>query len=272
MTDATTPADWKTKAANQTRLAFGQALLELGAREPGTVVLSADTQDLLGIRPYIERFRERFVELGIADEYSVLSVDQIIYEVERRRINRVLTIKTNLAEATLELALAQAVADQSVRHGLPRTDAGAPIEFWVVGMGKLGGGELNVSSDIDLIYIYDADGETTGRADGRGQITVQEYFTRAVKLIYGLVGDTTEHGFVFRVDLALRPNGNSGPPVVSMGMLEEYFQVQGREWERFAWLKSRVVAPRECIGSGSAQSLPSQSAQLHRRAGVLFGL
>jgi glutamate-ammonia-ligase adenylyltransferase len=58
------------------------------------------------------------------------------------------------------------------------------------------------------------------------------------------VGDTTEHGFVFRVDLALRPNGNSGPPAVSLGALEEYFQVQGREWERFAWLKSRVVAPR----------------------------
>ena len=71
MNDTTTPADWKAKAANQTRLAFGQALLELGAREPGTVVLSADTQDLLGIRPYIERFRERFVELGIAEQNAI---------------------------------------------------------------------------------------------------------------------------------------------------------------------------------------------------------
>ena len=66
-------------------------------------------------------------------------------------------------------------------------------------------------------------------------------------------GDTTEHGFVFRVDLALRPNGNSGPPVVSLGALEEYFHVQGREWERFAWLKSRVVAPSQAIGSACAQ-------------------
>ena len=76
-----------------------------------------------------------------------------------------------------------------------------------------------------------------------------------VKAIYTLVGDTTEHGFVFRMDLALRPNGNSGPPAVSLAALEEYLQVQGREWERFAWLKSRVVAPRHCVQSGSAHEL-----------------
>ena len=76
-----------------------------------------------------------------------------------------------------------------------------------------------------------------------------------VKAIYAQVGDTTEHGLVFRVDLALRPNGNSGPPAVSLGALEEYFHVQGREWERFAWLKSRVVAPQHAIGSPCAQQL-----------------
>jgi len=70
-----------------------------------------------------------------------------------------------------------------------------------------------------------------------------------------LIGDTTEHGFVFRVDLALRPNGNSGPSVVSLGALEEYLLVQGREWERFAWMKSRVVAPRSAIVNGSAQAM-----------------
>jgi glutamate-ammonia-ligase adenylyltransferase len=127
--------------------------------------------------------------------------------------------------------------------------------MWVVGMGKLGGRELNVSSDIDLIYIYDQDGETTGRPDGRGRIENQEYFAKAVKLMYALVGDTTEHGFVFRVDLMLRPNGNSGPSAVSLGALEEYLQVQGREWERFAWLKSRVVAPRSCIVNGTAHEM-----------------
>jgi glutamate-ammonia-ligase adenylyltransferase len=75
--------------------------------------------------------------------------------------------------------------------------------------------------------------------------------------MYALIGDTTEHGFVFRVDLALRPNGNSGPSVVSLGALEEYLLVQGREWERFAWMKSRVVAPRSAVVSGSAQNLRS---------------
>jgi glutamate-ammonia-ligase adenylyltransferase len=97
-------------------------------------------------------------------------------------------------------------------------------------MGKLGARELNVSSDIDLIYVYDEDGETIGTPDGRGRISCREYFSRAVKMIYSLMGENTEHGFVFRVDLALRPNGNSGPSVVSLAALEEYLLVQGREW------------------------------------------
>ena len=164
---------------------------------------------------------------------------------------------TDLAEFALEMALAEAEQELDARHGMPLGPDGQRARLWIVGMGKLGARELNVSSDIDLIYIYDEDGETTGLADGRGQLPNQEYFSRAVKHVYTLVGDTTEHGFVFRVDLALRPNGNSGPSVVSLGALEEYFQVQGREWERFAWLKSRVVAPRVCVKDGSALGLRS---------------
>ena len=160
-----------------------------------------------------------------------------------------------LAELALDAACAHAFAQLDERHGAPLTEAGQRAQLWVIGMGKFGARELNVSSDIDLIYVYDDDGETTGRDDGRGQITVHEYFTRAVKLIQGLIGDTTEHGFVFRVDLALRPNGNSGPTVCSLDALEEYMLVQGREWERFAWLKSRVVAPRAAIAGGSAEGL-----------------
>eukprot|EP01035_Chromulina_nebulosa_P000516 gene516-726_t len=154
-----------------------------------------------------------------------------------------------------EWLLAPAMAEQDARCGPPLNALGRRIEFWIVGMGKLGARELNVSSDIDLIYLYDLDGETRGDADGRGRLSNQEYFARAVKRIYALVGDITEHGFVFRVDLALRPNGNSGPSVVSLDALEEYFQVQGREWERFAWMKSRVVAPRDVVQAGQAQSL-----------------
>ena len=162
---------------------------------------------------------------------------------------------THLAEFALDTActVAQQVLDQI--HGAPLRPDGKRSQLWVVGMGKLGGRELNVSSDIDLIYVFDADGETAGNADGRGRISNQEYFAKCVRAIYSLIGETTEHGFVFRLDLALRPNGNSGPPAVCLNALEEYFQVQGREWERFAWLKSRVVAPTASLKDGSAQGL-----------------
>ncbi|WP_431274789.1 bifunctional [glutamate--ammonia ligase]-adenylyl-L-tyrosine phosphorylase/[glutamate--ammonia-ligase] adenylyltransferase [Variovorax ureilyticus] len=167
----------------------------------------------------------------------------------------VTTAVTELAEFALDVACHEACAELDAMHGSPVGVNGERAQLWVVGMGKLGARELNVSSDIDLIYLYDHDGETAGDVDGRGRLSNQEYFARAVKRIYALVGDTTEHGFVFRIDLALRPNGNSGPSVVSLDALEEYFQVQGREWERFAWLKSRVVAPRSVVASGSAQAL-----------------
>ena len=162
---------------------------------------------------------------------------------------------TMLAEFALETAFSHATEQLTRQYGQPLGSDGALAELCIVGMGKLGARELNVSSDIDLIYIYDQDGETCGTADGRGRIANQEYFGKMVRAIYALIGDTTEHGFVFRVDLALRPNGNSGPPAISLGALEEYFHVQGREWERFAWLKSRVIAPAQAVRSACAQSL-----------------
>jgi len=164
---------------------------------------------------------------------------------------------THLAEMALDEACQQAFHDLDERHGAPILASGERAEFWVIGMGKLGARELNVSSDIDLIYVYDEDGETLGNAQGIGKISVQEYFSRAVKALFTLIGETTEHGFVFRMDLALRPNGNSGPSVVSLGALEEYLLVQGREWERFAWMKSRVIAPRSALQNGSAAKLRS---------------
>jgi [glutamine synthetase] adenylyltransferase / [glutamine synthetase]-adenylyl-L-tyrosine phosphorylase len=176
---------------------------------------------------------------------------------------------TELAEFALDIACQEVRRELDAQHGAPIGPAGQRAQLWVVGMGKLGARELNVSSDIDLVYIYDHDGETAGVDGGRARITNHEYFGKAVKIIYALIGDPTEHGFVFRVDLALRPNGNSGPPAVSLGALEDYFQVQGREWERFAWLKSRVVAPRECI-ERAAQALPVGSATALRAVVLPF--
>jgi len=162
---------------------------------------------------------------------------------------------TELAEIALDHACRAARAELDTRHGAPQGSTGEPVEFWTIGMGKLGARELNVSSDIDLIYVYGQDGETSGTPEGRGRISNHEYFARAVRLIHSTVGETTEHGAVFRIDLALRPNGNSGPPAVSLAALEEYLQTQGREWERFAWLKSRVVAPASAIAGQGVQAL-----------------
>ena len=169
---------------------------------------------------------------------------------------------TELAEFALNEAFVEAQTQLDARHGMPTTPSGQRAVLWIVGMGKLGARELNVSSDIDLIYVYDEDGETTGLPDGRGRVSNHDYFAKAVKIIYSMVGDTTAHGFVFRMDLALRPNGNSGPSVVSRQALEEYFLVQGREWERFAWLKSRVVAPFQAPNNALANAFELRDAVL----------
>ncbi|KPF57957.1 glutamate-ammonia-ligase adenylyltransferase [beta proteobacterium AAP51] len=185
----------------------------------------------------------------VVERLAVLDVE------ERAPLEHITGAMTHLAEATLELALAQAEQEADARYGAPLDADGQRIQLWIVGMGKLGARELNVSSDIDLVYVYEDDGHTAGGTAGQAVVSVHEYFSFVAKRLYALIGDTTEDGFVFRVDLALRPNGNSGPPVVSLAMLEEYFQVQGREWERFAWLKSRVVAPRAAVTSGRALQL-----------------
>jgi [glutamine synthetase] adenylyltransferase / [glutamine synthetase]-adenylyl-L-tyrosine phosphorylase len=159
---------------------------------------------------------------------------------------------TLLAEFSLDVAYLHAQRTLDATHGAPMAPGGQRAHLWIVGMGKLGARELNVSSDIDLIYVYDEDGDTVGNTEGRARISNHEYFAKMVRSISSLLADTTEHGFVFRVDLALRPNGNSGPSAVSLDALENYLVSQGREWERFAWLKSRVVAPASTITTAVA--------------------
>ncbi len=181
----------------------------------------------------------------VIERLAVLDVEQ------GAALAQICAAMTELAQVTLELALADAQSEADTRHGPPLADGGERIEFWIIGMGKLGARELNVSSDIDLVYVYEEDGHTAGAKP----VSAHEYFTFVAKRLQALIGDTTDDGFVFRMDLALRPNGMSGPPVVSLAMLEEYFQVQGREWERFAWLKSRVVAPQASVASGRALAL-----------------
>jgi [glutamine synthetase] adenylyltransferase / [glutamine synthetase]-adenylyl-L-tyrosine phosphorylase len=189
----------------------------------------------------------RWMRHAVIERLAVQDVEQ------GATVAQVTATMSALAEVALEAALASARQDADERFGPPLNAQGAPIELWIVGMGKLGARELNVSSDIDLVYVCEDEGHTTGARP----VSSQEYFAFVAKRLHALIGETNDDGFVFRVDLALRPNGNSGPPVVSLSMLEEYFQVQGREWERFAWLKSRVVAPRAAVDSGRALALRS---------------
>ncbi|WP_175939495.1 bifunctional [glutamate--ammonia ligase]-adenylyl-L-tyrosine phosphorylase/[glutamate--ammonia-ligase] adenylyltransferase [Caballeronia sp. BCC1704] len=160
---------------------------------------------------------------------------------------------TDLAEVTIQRALAVLTADLETLFGEPRGPNGERLTLGVVGMGKLGGRELNASSDIDLIFVYEDDGETAGGT--RAPLATQEFFTRLGRRLIGALAEITQDGYVFRVDMRLRPNGDSGPLVCSLGMLEEYFYVQGREWERYAWIKARLVSERE---SESAQRLAKQ--------------
>ena len=237
-----------SRYVQRVRRVRGDSLAWLPPGEPVRETMEAALQTVLAQgRPLASALR--IVRQLVMERLVVLDVEQ------QASVETVTRAMTELAEVTLEAALAFARAEQDERHGAPRTATGAPIDFWIIGMGKLGARELNVSSDIDLIYVYEEDGATAGRADGAGVISAHEYFSQVARTLRALIGDLTDDGFVFRVDLALRPNGNSGPPVVSLAMLEEYFLVQGREWERFAWLKSRVVAPREAITSGRARAL-----------------
>ncbi|WP_211947784.1 bifunctional [glutamate--ammonia ligase]-adenylyl-L-tyrosine phosphorylase/[glutamate--ammonia-ligase] adenylyltransferase [Cupriavidus yeoncheonensis] len=147
---------------------------------------------------------------------------------------------TDLAELCIQHGLAMLGDDLAPTFGRPVGEhSGEVQELVVVGMGKLGGRELNVSSDIDLIFLYDEDGETHG---GSRSLSNHEYFIRLGRRLINLLADVTGDGYVFRVDMRLRPNGDAGPLACSLGMLEEYLVVQGREWERYAWIKGRVVS------------------------------
>ncbi len=161
---------------------------------------------------------------------------------------------SDLAELTIQCSLSVLNAELETLYGVPYgAHDPLPQTLGVVGMGKLGGYELNVSSDIDLIFVYADEGETTGGE--RSPISSHEYFSKLGKKLIGALSEFTADGYVFRVDMRLRPNGEAGPLVCSLPMLEEYFYVQGREWERYAWIKSRLVSETE---SDSAKHLAAQ--------------
>lgn len=152
-------------------------------------------------------------------------------------LSEVLASTSNLAEITLNTAVEYLQSWLAQKYGNPLSKTGEPQSLIVVGMGKLGGRELNVSSDIDLIFAYEHEGETNGAEP----ISNQEFFIQLAKKLISALDEVTEDGFVFRVDMRLRPFGAEGVLVSNLDALEEYYQNNGREWERYAWIKGRVV-------------------------------
>jgi [glutamine synthetase] adenylyltransferase / [glutamine synthetase]-adenylyl-L-tyrosine phosphorylase len=155
----------------------------------------------------------------------------------RAPVSETLQALSALADACIRAASSAARRQLEPVFGKPRTANGAEPAFIVLGMGKLGGRELNFSSDIDLVFLFSGAGAT----DGPRAIDNEEYFNRLGRELIRLLHARTADGFVFRVDMRLRPFGDSGPLVVSLSALEDYLQQHGRDWERYAWIKARAI-------------------------------
>ncbi|NLY33718.1 MAG: bifunctional [glutamate--ammonia ligase]-adenylyl-L-tyrosine phosphorylase/[glutamate--ammonia-ligase] adenylyltransferase [Alcaligenaceae bacterium] len=143
-----------------------------------------------------------------------------------------------LADLAVQQAYMSIMRDLVHTHGEPiNPETGRPMEMIILGMGKLGGKELNVSSDIDLIMLYAQEGETTGRRP----LSHHEFYGRLTQRMMPVLSELNADGHVFRTDLRLRPDGDAGPLAWSLDALENYLITQGREWERYAWLKARII-------------------------------
>jgi glutamate-ammonia-ligase adenylyltransferase len=149
------------------------------------------------------------------------------------------------ADVCLDVAVAFCDAALTGELGPPRTDSGAPARFVVMAMGKLGGDELNFSSDIDVCYFYSTDAGAAGRA---GELTLHHYYAELSRRVTAALEEPTAEGMIFRVDLRLRPEGRSGPICNALPAAERYYETFGRTWERQAWLRARSAAGDRALG------------------------
>jgi len=186
---------------------------------------------------------------------------------------------TTLAEICLQAALDEHHRRLEESHGTPRGKDGSPQGLFVIGLGKFGGAELNLSSDIDVMFCY----PHTGTCDGRRGLANDQFFTRLARAVISSLAEFTEDGFCFRVDTRLRPFGDSGPLTSSLAAMEQYYQREGRDWERYALIKARPVAGdlvagaqlienvrpfvyRRYIDYGSVEALQEMHAHVHEDA------
>ncbi|MGB3816735.1 bifunctional [glutamate--ammonia ligase]-adenylyl-L-tyrosine phosphorylase/[glutamate--ammonia-ligase] adenylyltransferase [Achromobacter pulmonis] len=211
------------------RLAHWQAELA-GPGAPATLPVEQ-------CRQVLRKLRERvFSTLIVRDLAGMAPLEEVVGAM------------TALADAAVAAAYRSVAAELAEVHGVPRDPAtGLPQEMLIVGMGKLGGGELNVSSDIDLIMLYGEEGDT----DGPRRISHHEFYGRLTRRMMPVLSEVDANGQVFRTDLRLRPDGDAGPLAWSLDALEHYLIGQGREWERYAWLKARLMPARAFEDSNS---------------------
>jgi len=203
-------------------------------------------------RSYVDGEMDRLLAAaleGVTDDQTLGKALRVFRRREMVRcIWRDIAAMAPLDETLEDLsALADASVDRSLEllhhwtaaeAGTPRDGEGVAQRLVVLGMGKLGARELNLSSDIDLIFAYPASGQT----DGRRGLSNEQFFARLARRLIQALDASTVDGFVFRVDTRLRPFGDAGPLVMSFGAMEDYYQTQAREWERYAMIKARVVA------------------------------
>ncbi|MDQ1242455.1 MAG: [glutamine synthetase] adenylyltransferase / [glutamine synthetase]-adenylyl-L-tyrosine, partial [Pseudomonadota bacterium] len=206
------------------RLSEPQELADF-ERDLESAVVASSTDDA-AFMDALRRFRRRHLaRIAWRDLAGLADVDTVLRELSL------------LADVCIRGACRYADTAMAARHGAPQGSDGARLELLVLAMGKLGGGELNFSSDIDLVFAFPEHGETGGARP----LEHEEYFARLGRRVAQLLGSVTAEGFVYRVDLRLRPFGDSGPAIVSFDALEDYLQQHGRDWERYAYVKARPV-------------------------------
>ncbi len=189
----------------------------------------ADDLETDPLKTVLRRFRNRvMLRILWREVLGLASLDETLGQL------------SGLADLVLDVATRHAVRALQPRYGNVRDSDGQTIPLVILGMGKLGGRELNFSSDIDLIFLFTEEGES----DGARRLSAQEYFVRLTRLVVALIDEATMDGIVFRIDTRLRPFGASGPPVVSFAALESYLLQHGRDWERYAYVKARIVGPK----------------------------
>ena len=212
---------------------FAQAALDGRLAKPPDTTLRLMTSEDAGpdaVKRRLREFRNRkLLHILWRDLASAASVAETLASL------------SELADNLIIAATGYAEKELTGRFGRPRDDRGGELRIAVLAMGKLGGRELNFSSDVDLIFLFPGDGDT----DGERKLSAQEFFTRLSRRIVGLLDEVTLDGFVYRVDTRLRPFGDSGSPVVSFGALESYLLRHGRGWERYAYVKARVLRTHE---------------------------